>query len=242
MRIPSHIVLGLLLCLGPATAQAQAPAPRDIPDGFVLPGPPPKAEAPAAPRPANPALAAPEHHGDAGWPCVQRRVARMDAAQIWPEVPEAADASERTPEERQLVREIAQRRVPLPEARQRLTDHLAGLPAGRRKTAAQALFVDLLHELNRERADVIDGIGRYAGKQRMLAESIRAETAKFDRLMSGPMPDQGEIAREQEAILWQTRIFDERRQSLTYVCEVPVLIEQRMFALGRLLRESAPAD
>ena len=53
------------------------------------------------------------------------------------------------------------------------------------------------------------------------------------------MPDQNEVAREQEALLWQTRVFDERRQSLTYVCEVPVLIEQRMFALGRLLKDFA---
>ena len=89
---------------------------------------------------------------------------------------------------------------------------------------------------------IINGIGRYAGKQKTLAESIRAETAKFDRLMSQPTPDQNEVAREQEALLWQTRIFDERRQSLTYVCEVPVLIEQRMFALGRVLRDFAAND
>lgn len=231
MRLTAIIASGLWLISGPALAQA--PAPRDIPEGFVLPGPPPKGAA------ANPVLAAPEHHGTADWPCMQRKVARMDAAQIWPAAPETAAAAERTPAERQLVREIAQRRVPIPDARQRLTDYLAALPTERRKAAAEAVFVDLLHELNRERADVINGIGRYAGKQKTLAESIRAETAKFDRLMSQPMPDQNEVAREQEALLWQTRVFDERRQSLTYVCEVPVLIEQRMFALGGVLRDAA---
>ncbi|MCM2502241.1 hypothetical protein NDN16_00985 [Aureimonas altamirensis] len=231
MRLTAIIASGLWLISGPALAQA--PAPRDIPEGFVLPGPPPKGAA------ANPVLAAPEHHGTADWPCMQRKVARMDAAQIWPAAPETAAAAERTPAERQLVREIAQRRVAIPDARQRLTDYLAALPTERRKAAAEAVFVDLLHELNRERADVINGIGRYAGKQKTLAESIRAETAKFDRLMSQPMPDQNEVAREQEALLWQTRVFDERRQSLTYVCEVPVLIEQRMFALGRVLRDAA---
>ncbi|WP_285295079.1 hypothetical protein [Aureimonas altamirensis] len=235
MRIPALIACGLWLL--PALALAQAPAPRDIPEGFVLPGPPPTGNAAA-----NPVLAAPEHHGSADWPCIQRKVARMDAAQIWPAPPETAAEQERTPAERQLVREIAQRRVPIPDARQRLTDHLSALPPERRRAAAETVFIDLLHELNRERADVINGIGRYAGKQKTLAESIRAETAKFDRLMSQPTPDQNEVAREQEALLWQTRIFDERRQSLTYVCEVPVLIEQRMFALGRVLRDFAAND
>lgn len=235
MRLTALIACGV--CLFPGIATAQAPAPRDIPEGFVLPGPPPK-----GPTAANPVLAAPEHHGSADWPCMQRKVARMDAAQIWPDAPETAAAAERTPRERQLVREIAQRRVAVPDARQSLADYLETLPPTRRRAAAQTIFLDLLHELNRERADVINGIGRYAGKQKTLAESIRAETAKFDRLMSQPMPDQDEVAREQEALLWQTRIFDERRQSLTYVCEVPVLIEQRMFALGRQLKEFAAAD
>ena len=37
----------------------------------------------------------------------------------------------------------------------------------------------------------------------------------------------------EEKLLWDTRIFDEREQSLTYVCESPVLLEQRLFALAR---------
>jgi hypothetical protein len=32
------------------------------------------------------------------------------------------------------------------------------------------------------------------------------------------------------------RVFSERQQSLTLACEVPVLIEQRLFELGREIR------
>jgi len=36
-----------------------------------------------------------------------------------------------------------------------------------------------------------------------------------------------------EQIDWDTRIYEEREQSLRYVCETPVLLEQRLFQIGR---------
>lgn len=37
---------------------------------------------------------------------------------------------------------------------------------------------------------------------------------------------------------WDTRIFEERRKTMNFVCEVPVLIEQRLFALARAIQQS----
>ena len=37
---------------------------------------------------------------------------------------------------------------------------------------------------------------------------------------------------------WDTRIFEERRKTIGYACEVPVLIEQRLFALARMIEQS----
>ena len=34
---------------------------------------------------------------------------------------------------------------------------------------------------------------------------------------------------------WDIRIFEDRRQSLVYLCEQPVLLEQRAFALARAI-------
>jgi hypothetical protein len=36
------------------------------------------------------------------------------------------------------------------------------------------------------------------------------------------------------------RVFDDRRTSLTFVCEAPILIEQRLFALGRAIESELP--
>jgi hypothetical protein len=34
-------------------------------------------------------------------------------------------------------------------------------------------------------------------------------------------------------VQWDTRVFEDRRRALAYVCETPVLIEQRLGALAR---------
>ena len=39
---------------------------------------------------------------------------------------------------------------------------------------------------------------------------------------------------------WATRVFQDRQQSLTYVCETPVILEQRAFALGRAAQALLP--
>jgi hypothetical protein len=47
--------------------------------------------------------------------------------------------------------------------------------------------------------------------------------------------DMDRIEALQDGLAWETRIFKDRAQSLTYVCEAPVLLEQRAFAIGRAL-------
>ncbi len=49
--------------------------------------------------------------------------------------------------------------------------------------------------------------------------------------------DLGEVARQTDRLVFETRIFEERVQSLTYVCEVPTLIEQRLYALAKVVAE-----
>ena len=72
----------------------------------------------------------------------------------------------------------------------------------------------------------------------MAAEKIRADMEK----LRAQQDSQGDEARLQELgrqVEWETRIFDERRKTLTYACEVPVQIDQRLFALARLIQKAA---
>ncbi len=74
--------------------------------------------------------------------------------------------------------------------------------------------------------------------QAALAARIKAQARKLNALRSAGTPDGGRRKRIdalEKQLLWDTRIFDEREQSLRYVCEAPVLLEQRLFALARAI-------
>ena len=55
-------------------------------------------------------------------------------------------------------------------------------------------------------------------------------------------PDFDAIDAEEKALDWDQRVFTDRQQSLTYVCETPVILEQRLFALGRALAAGLPPE
>ena len=47
-------------------------------------------------------------------------------------------------------------------------------------------------------------------------------------------------ARSKASSAWDRRIFEERSQALTYVCEAPVLLEQRLFEIARRIQARLP--
>ena len=50
------------------------------------------------------------------------------------------------------------------------------------------------------------------------------------------LPTEIQLTPEQQEYNWNARIFQERQQNLTMACEIPVLIEQRAYEIGRLIR------
>jgi hypothetical protein len=37
--------------------------------------------------------------------------------------------------------------------------------------------------------------------------------------------------------VWETRIFEDRRRVVKFVCEVPTIIDRRLFALSRTIQQ-----
>lgn len=189
----------------------------------------------------RPAMAA--QGDDPDWPCIQRKVPQLSLGQIWtgPDLPpEAADWA-READLRELVEELAARRLPLVEAQQKIRDFRDGLPQDERAKMLAMLVQGLFETMNGERAHVMSGIARYAHRQRDMAASLRAEGSALDALRARPDADQQQLAARSEQLTFRTRVFQERVQSLTYVCEVPTLIEQRLYALVKVLAEAPPA-
>jgi len=197
--------------------------------GFALSGW--GAHAPASVRPG-----ALQQSQDPDWPCIQAKVPELSPTAIWsgPPIDEALDAWEEEPEIAGLVAELAARRMPVEEATAAIATFSQAVDAAERAEKLTLLFAGLFETLDRERAEVMQGIGRYARQQKAMAEEIRQAMSKAqDPSVAAADPQQASALNEQ--LVWQTRIFNERQAALTYVCEVPTIIEQRLFALSRAI-------
>jgi hypothetical protein len=173
------------------------------------------------------------------WPCVQVRVPEVSIAAVWTGQPldDVRDTWRNEPRISDLVARLAARRTPLEEAKQGTVDFIRG-GDGDRQERARVLFAGLFETLNQERLDVINGLERLTRKQREFASKIESDAARLRELQARPDSDQKEIAELTNQVNWGTRIFEERRKSVRFACEVPVIIEQRLFALGRAAQQA----
>jgi hypothetical protein len=96
----------------------------------------------------------------------------------------------------------------------------------------------LFDRLNRERSEVMRGIERLARRQQDLADKVRSDIAELQKAQDAGTTDPSKLAELAGGVEWSTRIFEDRRKSIRFVCEVPVQIEQRLFALGRAVQQA----
>ena len=178
-------------------------------------------------------------NNDPDWPCVQRKVPELSLGQIWngSELPAAVKDWSKDARINVLVEELAARRLPIADAQKQIQEFAAGLPADAAKDRLAMLVQGLFDHMNHERSEVISGIGRYARNQLELAARLRKESSEVDALRNKPDANANEVASRTNRLTWETRVFEERVQSLTYVCEVPTLIEQRLYALAKTVDE-----
>ena len=173
------------------------------------------------------------------WPCSQVKVPEISVAAVWtgPSIDDVGNAWEEDATIKDFVARLAARRTPLDEAQKAISDLITG-PESERQKKAKLIFAGLFKTLNHERSEVMRGIERYFRKQREFSDQIRSTILQLRELQDRPNPDQSRIDELTNRIEWDTRIFEERRKTMNFVCEVPVLIEQRLFALGRAIQQS----
>jgi DNA polymerase III alpha subunit len=160
----------------------------------------------------------------------------MALASVWsgPSVESAPQDWRGDPAVSALVTRLSERRVPLAEAQSAIADYAKSLGSDR-KAKLTLLMAGLFDRLNSERGDVIAGLDRYGHKQKDMAERVRTEIEALNSAQSETNPDQQKVADLASRVQWDTRLFEDRRRALTYVCEAPALIEQRLGALARTI-------
>ena len=184
---------------------------------------------------AAPGLArAADQRTDPDWPCVQRKVPSLSVGQMWPGPPAEGDWRD-DPDLARLAGVMAARRTPLEEVKALAEEYASGIEPAARPERMALLFAAVLDRIDSERHEVMGGIGRYAHKQVGLSETVKAEEAALATLQADPNADPDKVEEAQDKLNWDIRLYRERSQSLTYVCETPTLLEQRAFAIARIL-------
>ena len=174
------------------------------------------------------------------WPCVQRKVATLTSVQMW-DGPAVDDLTQwRNNEEiERLIAVLASRRVPLEDAAAAIAQFAAAQPQDKRDDALKLLFAGLLSTINSERAVVMSGIERFQQRQKARAAEIERQGTVLRHLRERAASDESarsELVTSEERYNWDVRVFSERQQSLSLACEVPIVIEQRLFGLSRGIR------
>lgn len=180
------------------------------------------------------------------WPCNQIMVPSLSIAAFWtdPPIDKIGDAWQKDEAVHDLVLKLAARRTPLDQAEKEARDFVSGTPDEKKKKAT-LLFSGLFATLNAERTQVMDGIQRFSRRQQQLKTKIQAELEKMRGSEDAHAAQTNATGADEKAedalgeqIAWDTRVYDERRHTIGYVCEVPTNIERRLFALSRAIQQA----
>ena len=172
------------------------------------------------------------------WPCTQAKVPEISLAAVWagPPLDDIKDKWKNDAKVSALVPKLAARRTSLEDAQKAITEFLAGSAADK-TTAGKLLFAGLFDTLNAQRSSVLNGLERITRKQRAAADKIQADAVAMQALQGASPPDQTKIEELGNQLVWQTRIFEDRQRVVKFVCEVPTAIDQRLFALSRVIQQ-----
>jgi hypothetical protein len=184
----------------------------------------------------EPGMAADPRYPD--WPCAQAKVPEISLAAVWagPPLDDAIQKWKDNAKVSALVPRLAARRTPLEEAENMIKEFLAQSTTDK-ADAAKLLFAGLFETMNAERSLVMSGLERVTRKQRSAADQIRTDTLALQALQDASVTDQPKIDQLGNQLVWETRIFEDRRRVIKFVCEVPTAIDQRLFALGRVVQQ-----
>ncbi len=169
------------------------------------------------------------------WPCRQIRVLNLSPGAIWSGPPLEGLAQNWRDDAglNELALRLAARRTPL-EAAEKLIGEFAQRAGAARKERLTALFAVVYEKLDFERRDVVLGLDRYGRAQKETAERLRQQAQKLREAQDAKTGAE-QLKDLSEKLQWDMRLFEERRQAATFVCETPALIEQRLGALARAI-------
>ncbi|MEO1307706.1 MAG: hypothetical protein AAFV38_07175 [Pseudomonadota bacterium] len=178
---------------------------------------------------------------DPTWPCIQRKVERLSIGLMWPTPLEEIEIDPETSAAiADLADQLALRRIALAELEPQVTAFAAGSDGD--PQILGRVFERVFNSLSARRTRIITGIGEFSLSQIALAEKIDAARVEMNAAIEAAEPDFDKVDALEEQLDWDQVIYTDRQQSITYLCETPVLLEKRLFAISQMLQQVSRSD
>jgi hypothetical protein len=177
---------------------------------------------------------------DPDWPCQQVKVTSFPLASVWagPDLDLNAQSRRSESDVAELAAKMSQRRVPAEEVASAIAEFKtkAGPDANAKLLGA---FAAAFEDLTQQRSKILQGLERFGYQQRAMADQIRAENESLQKAVDAnkgePSASDAEIQRRLD---WDMRVFDDRRQTIRYVCELPAEIERRIGVIAQAVQQA----
>jgi len=184
---------------------------------------------------ALPAIAA-EEFNEKDWPCVQRLVPELMLSTVW-EGP-SLEGHDKWWQDEAVTVTVGELTDPtLTEAEStEIVDRFVETYNGDTNDALLSVFSGVYEKSGYERRKQFNGILKYVREQRGITKEIARVSAEMrKRRNEGQTAEMEEMKLLQATLEWNTRVYDERDKLTIYLCEEPVLLEQRLGVHSRAI-------
>jgi len=141
---------------------------------------------------------------------------------------------------RELAESLALRRM-TPEELELHVAAFADTYGGEAELLGQ-VFERVFDSLSARRTRIVRGIGDFSLGQIALSEKIDGTRVEMDAEMAKDFPDWDRVDSLEERLDWDQLIYTDRQQSITYLCETPVLLEKRLYAVAQILQRAITSE
>ncbi|MBT4769158.1 MAG: hypothetical protein HOO00_01340 [Rhodospirillaceae bacterium] len=175
-----------------------------------------------------PASAA-EEFNEKDWPCAQRLVPELMLSTVW-EGP-SLEGHDKWWQDEAVSVTVGELTDPtLTEAEStEIVDKFVETYKGDKNDALLSVFSGVFEKSGYERRKQLKGILKYVNQQRGITKEIaRISKEMRKRRKEGMTSEMEEMKLLTQTLEWNTRVYDERDKLTVYLCEEPVLLEQRL--------------
>ncbi len=188
----------------------------------------------------SPAIAGGPPNKDPDWPCQQLKVMDFPLASVWagPELDLNAQAWRNESDVADLAAKMSQRRVPVEEVELAIAAFKAKEGPEAKDKLLRA-FAAAFGDLTQQRSRVLEGLERFGRRQREMGDRIRTENEALRKAVDANHGQPGaDDAALQQKLDWDVRVFSDRQQTVSYVCEAPSDIEHRIGVIARAVQQA----